>query len=128
MELGPGDAFLGAEPLDCQTARLLAANTIAPNIVELRVGAPCHGVDSWNGTKRPASQATRPDKDGYLGRLQLDSKLASSPTHAKQATYAEETAFDRMERAGLIGCLKGTPGTPTDLSTNPKHLDGFGHG
>jgi hypothetical protein len=69
MELGPGDAFLGAEPLDCQTARLLAANAIAPNIVELRVGAPCHRVDSWNGTKWSASQATRPDKDGYLGRL-----------------------------------------------------------
>jgi hypothetical protein len=61
-------------------------------------------------------------------RRELDSKLASSPTHAKQATYAEETAFDRMERAGLIGCLKGTPGTPTDSSTNSKHMEGFGHG
>ena len=38
MELGAGDAFLGAEPLECQAARLLAANAIAPNIVELRVG------------------------------------------------------------------------------------------
>ena len=46
---------------------------------------------------------------------------------AKQAAPAEETAFDRMKRAGLIGCLKGTPGTPTDLSTNPKHMEGFGH-
>jgi hypothetical protein len=63
-------------------------------------------------------------------RRELDSKLASSssPTHAKRATPAEETAFDRLERAGLIGCLKGMPGTPTDLSTNPKHMEGFGHG
>jgi hypothetical protein len=63
-------------------------------------------------------------------RAELDSKLAasSSQTHAKQATPAEETAFDRLERAGLIGCLKGTSGTPPDLSTNPKHMEGFGHG
>ena len=47
---------------------------------------------------------------------------------AKQAPPAEETVFDRLDRAGLIGCLKGTPGTPTDLSTNPKHMEGFGHG
>jgi hypothetical protein len=69
MELGTGDAFLGAELLDCQTARLLAVNTIAPNFVELRVGASCHRVDSWNGTKRSASQAIKPGKDCYLGRL-----------------------------------------------------------
>jgi hypothetical protein len=63
-------------------------------------------------------------------RRELDSKLASSSsqTHAKQAKPAEETVFDRLERAGLIGCLKGTSGTPTDLSTNPKHMEGFGHG
>ena len=52
------------KPLAC-----LAANAIAPKCVELRVGAPCHRVDSWNGTKWSASQATRPGKDGYLGRL-----------------------------------------------------------
>ncbi len=59
-------------------------------------------------------------------RRELDGKLAS-PTRTSQATAAEETAFDRLERAGLIGCLKGAPGTPTDLSTNPKHMEGFGH-
>ena len=63
-------------------------------------------------------------------RRELDSKLALSPppNHAKRASPAEETAFDRLERAGLIGCLKGMPGTPTDLSTNPKYMEGFGHG
>jgi hypothetical protein len=61
-------------------------------------------------------------------RRELDSKLASalSPTQAKRAVPIEETAFDRLQRAGLIGCLKGMPDTPTDLSTNPKHLEGFG--
>jgi hypothetical protein len=63
-------------------------------------------------------------------RRELDSKLAVAPSHtnAKRTAFAEESAFDRLERAGLIGCLKGMPGTPTDLSTNPKHMEGFGHG
>lgn len=39
---------------------------------------------------------------------------------------APETAFEVMERAGLIGCLKGRPGTPSDLATNPVHREGFG--
>jgi len=33
------------------------------------------------------------------------------------------TAFERAEKAGLIGAVKGTP---RDLSTNPKYFDGFG--
>jgi hypothetical protein len=63
-------------------------------------------------------------------RRELDTKLASSSsqTRAGQVTPTEETAFDRLEKAGLIGCLKGTPGTSTDLSTNPKHMEGFGPG
>jgi hypothetical protein len=39
---------------------------------------------------------------------------------------AEETAFDAASRAGLIGCIKGSAGSRTDLSTNPKHMKGFG--
>jgi hypothetical protein len=46
--------------------------------------------------------------------------------HADEA--AEETAFDVAKRAGLIGCIKGAPRSPTDLSTNPKHMEGFGRG
>lgn len=63
-------------------------------------------------------------------RRELDNKLASPPppTHSKRAKPAEETVFDRLERAGLIGYLKGVAGTPTDLSTNPKHMEGFGNG
>jgi putative addiction module CopG family antidote len=38
----------------------------------------------------------------------------------------EETAYDVARRAGLIGCIKGARGSPTDLSTNPKHMEGFG--
>ena len=48
-------------------------------------------------------------------------------TSAKPArTESEETAFDVANRAGLIGCIKGSPRSPSDLSTNPKHMEGFG--
>jgi hypothetical protein len=49
---------------------------------------------------------------------------AQAPAHPGQD--AEETAFDVASRAGLIGCIKGAPRSPTDLSTNPKHMEGFG--
>ena len=41
---------------------------------------------------------------------------------------AEETAFDVLDRAGLIGCLDGRDESPTDLSTNPAYMEGFGRG
>ena len=87
----------------------------------------CHIVNSI--TCWPASALSHPSNLATL-RRELDSKLTSSPSlpHVKQAGPAEETAFDRLESAGLIGCLIGMPGTPTDLSTNPKHMEGFGHG
>jgi hypothetical protein len=39
------------------------------------------------------------------------------------ATDEGETLYDRAQRADLIGCLKGAP---SDLSTNPKYMEGFG--
>jgi hypothetical protein len=62
---------------------------------------------------------------------ELETRLAATarnrPTSAKAARQeCEETAFDVASRAGLIGCIKGAPRSPTDLSTNPKHLEGFG--
>jgi Arc/MetJ-type ribon-helix-helix transcriptional regulator len=54
-------------------------------------------------------------------------KSAKRATSAAQATAdAEETAFDVASRAGLIGCIQSAPRSPTDLSTNPKHMEGFG--
>ncbi len=63
-------------------------------------------------------------------RRELDSKLASPlPSKTRKAGKpAEESVFDTADRAGLIGCIKGAPDSPTDLSTNPKHMEGFGHG
>ena len=62
---------------------------------------------------------------------ELERRMAApakrSPT-AKPETRrdAEETAYDVASRAGLIGCIKGAPRSPTDLATNPKHMEGFG--
>ncbi len=55
-------------------------------------------------------------------RRELDAQLDHNAAHKG----AEETAFDVLNRAGLIGCLEGAPRSPTDLSTNPRHMEGFG--
>jgi hypothetical protein len=47
-------------------------------------------------------------------------------THNGSHPVAGESAFDVLNRAGLIGCLKGTPDSPSDLSSNPEHMEGFG--
>jgi hypothetical protein len=58
---------------------------------------------------------------------ELQSKLAAKGKQAAPApANAEESAYDLASRAGLIGCIKSEPGSPTDLSTNPKHMEGFG--
>lgn len=63
----------------------------------------------------------------------LPKRTPTSGERTKQAERAapvtadtEETAYDLASRAGLIGCLRGAPRSPTDLSTNPKHMEGFG--
>ena len=55
-------------------------------------------------------------------RRELDAQLDQKGAYKG----AEETAFDLLDRAGLIGCLEGAPRSPTDLSTNPRHMEGFG--
>jgi metal-responsive CopG/Arc/MetJ family transcriptional regulator len=35
----------------------------------------------------------------------------------------QETAYDLLQRAGLIGCVQDAP---RDLSTNKRHFKGFG--
>jgi hypothetical protein len=62
---------------------------------------------------------------------ELETRLAKTaakrPAAAKASRQkSEETAFDVASLARLIGCIKGAPRSPTDLSTNPKHMEGFG--
>jgi hypothetical protein len=83
-----------------------------------------------------------PDQLAAL-RRELDNMLARSLTTAKQGITsplrkpekpgkpgrpAVATVFDVLDQTGLIGCIKGKPGSPTDLATNPDHMEGFGHG
>jgi hypothetical protein len=56
------------------------------------------------------------------------STVGKRPASIKAVADAEGTAFDLADRAGLIGCIKGAPGSPTDLATNPKHMEGFAGG
>jgi hypothetical protein len=70
--------------------------------------------------------ALSPDQMRKLLR-ELESRIATA-ANAPAKADAEETAFDVASRAGLIGCIKGAQRSPTDLSTNPKHMEGFGRG
>jgi hypothetical protein len=45
---------------------------------------------------------------------------------AHTAQEGEGTAPDVLSRTGLIGCMESPPDSPTDLATNPKHMEGFG--
>jgi len=56
----------------------------------------------------------------------LDELEAPEADGGSHAETTEMTAFDVLARAGLIGCLKAAPGGPTDLATNPSHMEGFG--
>ena len=73
--------------------------------------------------------ALSPDQMRQLYR-ELETRMAAAkqpaPAKAEAGRDAAETAYDVARRAGLIGCIKGAPGSPTDLSTNPKHMEGFG--
>jgi predicted transcriptional regulator len=54
-------------------------------------------------------------RESSLVREALEQQLSRSE--------AEETAYDLALKAGLIGAVKGGN---RDLSTNPRHFDGFG--
>jgi hypothetical protein len=51
--------------------------------------------------------------------------LHSQPTTATEPNgeaFAEKSLYDVLSERGILGCFDG----PTDLSTNPKHMEGFG--
>lgn len=54
-------------------------------------------------------------RESDLVREAVERQLATGDT--------ELTAYDRAQRAGLIGIVRKAP---KDLSTNPKYLEGFG--
>ena len=50
----------------------------------------------------------------------LDEALASTTPPASPPPY--RSALEAFMAAGVIGCIDG----PGDLTTNPKHMEGFG--
>jgi hypothetical protein len=48
-------------------------------------------------------------------------QVASAPVNG---LTVEPTLFDVLDEVGLVGYVKGAP---ADLSTNPRHMEGFGN-
>jgi len=61
---------------------------------------------------------------GHVKKVLSDALRSYRPsTDNGGAGTGEESLFDGLKRRGLIGVVKGGP---PDLSTNPKHMEGFG--
>jgi predicted DNA-binding antitoxin AbrB/MazE fold protein len=62
-----------------------------------------------------------------LGPLELsDQEVVSLAIETANSVRPEETGqtlYEIMDEAGLIGCIDDAP---SDLSTNPKYMEGFG--
>lgn len=67
--------------------------------------------------RRRLKQAARSSgtRESDLVRVSVEQRLAGED----QAV----TAYERCKKAGLIGVVRGAS---RDLSTNPRHFDGFG--
>mgnify|MGYP001264911834 CR=1 FL=1 len=56
-------------------------------------------------------------------RLRLISELAQVSAAANGAQDDQRSLYDALTARGLIGFMKDEP---SDLSTNPKYMEGFG--
>ena len=68
-----------------------------------------------HGVLRPLGPLDLRDQEVVI--LSVESKNRGS------SNAAEPTLFEAMDEAGLIGCITDAP---SDLSTNPKYMEGFG--
>jgi hypothetical protein len=66
-----------------------------------------------------SARTGKPPQELLADALQECHPNESPTTNGRQV----ESLADRLARAGLLGCLTGGP---PDLSTNPKHMEGFG--
>ena len=71
------------------------------------------------------SQALRRQLDSVIRQSgKTESEVAREALEAYcQQQLGEKSAYDLFKEAGLIGDAKGLP---SDLSTNPKYMEGFG--
>ena len=67
---------------------------------------------------RLAAQSGRPWNEVFQEALSAFERNSQSANGA-----GAETVYAAMVRLGLLGCVTDAP---EDLSTNPKHMEGFG--
>ena len=48
----------------------------------------------------------------------------SSTVHVEDDFTEQPSLYNELAKRGILGCFDG----PTDLATNPKHMEGFGRG
>jgi len=66
--------------------------------------------------------AKRAEETGRAWDELLDEFFATLKTPPVRPTRQDRSLFDVLSARGLIGAMQG----PGDLSTNPKHMEGFG--
>lgn len=71
---------------------------------------------------RLAEVAERMGKDYSTVLDELLSSISLPPTEVEQSGEGAKSLLEALEAIGAIGCFDG----PSDLSTNPKHMEGFG--
>ena len=59
-------------------------------------------------------------------RRQLIERLKRSTQSDAEAQGSDVSVFGLLNEAGIVGCIKGDVWAPTDLRTNPRHMEGFG--
>jgi len=91
----------------------------APNCARRRRAAVKNRRPRAAGGRATPQAATRIATDAGPKTLTGDSCCS----HKKELRRCHKLV---ASRAGLIGCIKAAPRSPTDLSTNPKHMEGFG--
>jgi hypothetical protein len=61
--------------------------------------------------------------DDWLNTTPLvPSSPSATTSETNGARSRAKTLYDVLSERGILGCFDG----PTDLSTNPKHMEGFG--
>lgn len=69
------------------------------------------------------AQADGTSAERKLSELVHEAHEARARNGAHAESVAEESFLQAAFRLGAVGCVKGGP---TDLATNPKHLEGLG--
>ena len=71
-----------------------------------------------DGVIKPLEPLHLPEHQRILVSVATDNGVAPASSNVEGESF-----FDAASRLGYIGCIKGTP---SDLSTNKKHMEGFG--